>query len=46
MRVYSIMLSETEVKDTVRFYPARPHGKKTIAVDLEKMKKKYVSVLG
>ncbi|KAG0290761.1 hypothetical protein BGZ96_005801 [Linnemannia gamsii] len=44
MRVYSTMLSETEIKSTVRFYPTRPHGKKTITVDLEKMKKKYLLV--
>ncbi|KAG0348062.1 hypothetical protein BG004_006196 [Podila humilis] len=35
MRVYSIMGSETEVECTVRFYPKRPHGKKTVVVDLE-----------
>ncbi|KAG0031644.1 hypothetical protein BGZ81_000849 [Podila clonocystis] len=35
MRVYSVMQSETQVQYTVRFYPKRPHGKKTVAVDLE-----------
>ncbi|KAF9935291.1 hypothetical protein FBU30_004866 [Linnemannia zychae] len=41
MRVYSVMKSETDVENTVRFYPNRPHGKKTIKVDLEKMRTKY-----
>ncbi|KAG0025995.1 hypothetical protein BGZ82_009704 [Podila clonocystis] len=35
MRVYSVMQSETQVQYTVRFYPKRPHGKKTVVVDLE-----------
>ena len=34
MRVYSIMRSEIEVETTVRFYPKRPHGKKTVVIDL------------
>ncbi|KAF8948027.1 hypothetical protein BGZ47_006890 [Haplosporangium gracile] len=29
MRVYSIMKSETEIENTVKFFPTRPHGKKT-----------------
>ncbi|KAG0053908.1 hypothetical protein BGZ83_000221 [Gryganskiella cystojenkinii] len=41
MRVYSIMSSETEIETTVRFYPGRAHGKKTVRVDLNKMKEKY-----
>ncbi|KAF9356941.1 hypothetical protein BGX34_009684 [Mortierella sp. NVP85] len=41
MRIYSIMKSESEIESTVRFYPTRPHGKKTVKVDLEKMKQKY-----
>ncbi|KAF9427864.1 hypothetical protein BGZ94_003985 [Podila epigama] len=35
MRVYSVMRSEHEVECTVRFYPKRPHGRKTVLVDLE-----------
>ncbi|KAF9188330.1 hypothetical protein BGZ51_000650 [Haplosporangium sp. Z 767] len=34
MKVYSIMCSKTEVENTVRFYPKRPHGKKTVQIDL------------
>ncbi|KAF9200845.1 hypothetical protein BGZ59_003065, partial [Podila verticillata] len=41
MRVYSIMNSETEIDVTVRFYPRRPHGKKTMRVNLEHMKHLY-----
>ncbi|KAG0244723.1 hypothetical protein BGX31_008612 [Mortierella sp. GBA43] len=41
MRIYSIMKSEIDIESTVRFYPNRPHGKKTVKVDLEKMKFKY-----
>lgn len=41
MRVYSIMNSETEIDVTVRFYPRRPHGKKTVRVNLEHMKHLY-----
>ncbi|KAF9300926.1 hypothetical protein BGZ74_007336, partial [Mortierella antarctica] len=41
MRVYSIMRSETEIESTVRFYPDRGHGKKTVAVNLELMKRAY-----
>ncbi|KAG0364183.1 hypothetical protein BGZ54_007775 [Gamsiella multidivaricata] len=41
MRIYSLMSSENEIEVTVRFYPTRPHGKKTIQVDLEKMRAKY-----
>ncbi|KAG0303907.1 hypothetical protein BGZ98_006149 [Dissophora globulifera] len=43
MRVYSVMKSEIEVEATVRFYPKRPHGKKTIPVDLAEVWAKYVS---
>ncbi|KAF9139430.1 hypothetical protein BG015_002028 [Linnemannia schmuckeri] len=42
MRVYSIMKSETEIENTVKFFPTRPHGKKTVTVDLERMKAKYI----
>ncbi|KAI9231770.1 MAG: hypothetical protein BYD32DRAFT_429999 [Podila humilis] len=35
MRVYSVMRSEAQVECTVRFYPKRPHGKKTVVVGLE-----------
>ncbi|KAF9317530.1 hypothetical protein BG003_000675 [Podila horticola] len=41
MRVYSIMRSETEIENTVRFYPDRGHGKKTVPVNLEHMKRSY-----
>ncbi|KAK5799626.1 hypothetical protein F5H01DRAFT_326415 [Linnemannia elongata] len=41
MRTYSIMKSETEIDNTVKFCPKRPHGKKTVPVDLAKMKAKY-----
>ncbi|KAG0211123.1 hypothetical protein BGX33_004511 [Mortierella sp. NVP41] len=44
MRVYSIMKSPTEIETTVRFFPRRPHGKKTIKVDLEKKRAKYFGV--
>ncbi|KAF9915966.1 hypothetical protein BX616_004944 [Lobosporangium transversale] len=43
MRIYSIMKSETEVESTVRFFPTRPHGKKTVRVNLEKMRSKYLN---
>ncbi|KAI8596295.1 hypothetical protein EDD21DRAFT_408487 [Dissophora ornata] len=46
MRVYSIMKSETEVETTLRFYPERPHGKKTEAVNLAWVKAKYLSASG
>ncbi|KAG0265408.1 hypothetical protein BG011_004793 [Mortierella polycephala] len=42
MRVYSIMKSETEIENTVRFYPDRPHGKKTVKVDLARKRAKYL----
>jgi len=29
------MRSEIEIESTVRFFPKRPHGKKTVAIDLE-----------
>ncbi|KAG0379634.1 hypothetical protein BGX24_012349 [Mortierella sp. AD032] len=42
MRIYSIMKSENEIEKTVRFFPLRPHGKKTIKVnDLEKKRAKF-----
>ncbi|KAG0340258.1 hypothetical protein BG000_000330 [Podila horticola] len=40
MRVYSVMRSETQVECTVRFYPKRPHGKKTVVVDLEAFRRR------
>ncbi|KAF9291350.1 hypothetical protein BGZ74_000386 [Mortierella antarctica] len=40
MRVYSVMQSETQVECTVRFYPKRPHGKKTVVVDLEAFRRR------
>ncbi|KAK3808155.1 MAG: hypothetical protein JOS17DRAFT_780648 [Linnemannia elongata] len=42
MRTYSIMRSETEIDNTVKFCPTRPHGKKTVPVNLAKMKAKYI----
>ncbi|KAG9065607.1 hypothetical protein KI688_001896 [Linnemannia hyalina] len=42
MRTYSIMRSENEIDSTVKFCPRRPHGKKTVPVDLAKMKAKYI----
>ena len=36
------MRSETEIDNTVKFCPTRPHGKKTVPVDLAKMKAKYI----
>ncbi|KAF9146037.1 hypothetical protein BGX30_005133 [Mortierella sp. GBA39] len=42
MRTYSVMRSETEIDSTVKFCPTRPHGKKTVPVDLAKMKAKYI----
>ncbi|KAF9428287.1 hypothetical protein BGZ94_002875 [Podila epigama] len=41
MRVYSIMRSASEIENTLRFYPRRPHGKKTEVVSLEEMKMLY-----
>ncbi|KAF9360438.1 hypothetical protein BGX26_009425 [Mortierella sp. AD094] len=41
MRVYSVMKSKTEVETTVRFYPLRSHGKKTVRIDLEYARAKY-----
>ncbi|KAG0281682.1 hypothetical protein BGZ95_000535 [Linnemannia exigua] len=42
LRVYSIMLSETEIETSVRFYPKRPHGKKTVEVNLEHARIRYL----
>ncbi|KAI1315815.1 hypothetical protein EDD11_000310 [Mortierella claussenii] len=42
MRIYSAMKSETEVEYTVRFYPNNPHGKKTVRINLEMLKAKYL----
>ncbi|KAG0378449.1 hypothetical protein BGX24_003807 [Mortierella sp. AD032] len=42
LRVYSIMLSETEIETSVRFYPKRPHGKKTVEVNLELARTRYL----
>ncbi|KAG0049685.1 hypothetical protein BGZ83_005489 [Gryganskiella cystojenkinii] len=44
MRVYSIMRSETEVETTVRFYPKRPHGKKTAVIELAHALDRYRSL--
>ncbi|KAG0267976.1 hypothetical protein DFQ27_007847 [Actinomortierella ambigua] len=41
MRVYSFMKSKTEPKKTVRFFPKRPHGKKTAVVDLHLIRAKF-----
>ncbi|KAF9127332.1 hypothetical protein BGW39_005952 [Mortierella sp. 14UC] len=41
MRIYSIMKAEDEIETTVKFFPTRGHGKKTVKVDLERMKAKY-----
>ncbi|KAF9196143.1 hypothetical protein BGZ50_001839 [Haplosporangium sp. Z 11] len=38
MRVYSIMKSETEIENTVRFYPDRPHGKKTVKITYDRVR--------
>ena len=46
MRVYSVMKSEAEVETTVRFYPERPHGKKTEVVNLSWAKAKYLGASG
>ncbi|KAF9984846.1 hypothetical protein BGZ65_012442 [Modicella reniformis] len=43
MRVYSMMRSKTEIETTVRFYPKRAHGKKTVAIDLTYARVKYMS---
>ncbi|KAF9115511.1 hypothetical protein BGX27_007526 [Mortierella sp. AM989] len=43
MSVYSIMKSQTEVESTVRFYPGRGHGKKTVQVNLEEMRAIYLN---
>ncbi|KAG0006828.1 hypothetical protein BGZ80_005123 [Entomortierella chlamydospora] len=42
MSVYSFMKSKTEVDITVRFNRDRPHGKKTVQVNLEEMKAMYL----
>ncbi|KAF9905437.1 hypothetical protein EC991_001665 [Linnemannia zychae] len=42
MRIYSIMKAEDEIETTVKFFPTRGHGKKTVKVDLERMKAKYI----
>ncbi|GJJ69442.1 hypothetical protein EMPS_01788 [Entomortierella parvispora] len=34
LRVYSIMRSDIEIESTVRFFPKRPHGKKTVEIDI------------
>ncbi|KAF9135444.1 hypothetical protein BGW39_002911 [Mortierella sp. 14UC] len=43
LRVYSIMMSETEIETSVRFYPKRAHGKKTVEIDLEYARARYLS---
>ncbi|KAF9363994.1 hypothetical protein BGX34_002798 [Mortierella sp. NVP85] len=43
MRVYSVMRSRTEVETTVRFYPKRPHGKKTVAINLDEARAQFFS---
>ncbi|KAF9153002.1 hypothetical protein BG015_004289 [Linnemannia schmuckeri] len=42
MRVYSIMMSETEIETSVRFYPKRAHGKKTVEIDLDYARARYL----
>ncbi|KAF9923729.1 hypothetical protein FBU30_006210 [Linnemannia zychae] len=42
LRVYSIMMSETEIETSVRFYPKRAHGKKTVVTNLEYARAKYL----
>ncbi|KAG0237004.1 hypothetical protein BGW41_000296 [Actinomortierella wolfii] len=44
MRVYSFMKSATEPKKTVRFYPKRAHGKKTVVVDLSLIRTKFMGL--
>ncbi|KAF9108820.1 hypothetical protein BGX29_005731 [Mortierella sp. GBA35] len=43
LRVYSIMMSETEIETSVRFYPKRPHGKKTVVIDLAYARARYLA---
>ncbi|KAF9910269.1 hypothetical protein EC991_006998 [Linnemannia zychae] len=45
LRVYSIMMSETEIETSVRFYPKRAHGKKTVEIDLEYARARYLGDL-
>ncbi|KAK3809866.1 MAG: hypothetical protein JOS17DRAFT_822061 [Linnemannia elongata] len=42
LRVYSIMMSETEIETSVRFYPKRAHGKKTVEIDLKYARTRYL----
>ncbi|KAF9546502.1 hypothetical protein EC957_009716 [Mortierella hygrophila] len=42
LRVYSIMMSETEIDTSVRFYPKRAHGKKTVEIDLMYARARYL----
>ncbi|KAF8945933.1 hypothetical protein BGZ47_001705 [Haplosporangium gracile] len=42
LRVYSIMMSETEIETSVRFYPKRAHGKKTVEIDLNYARARYL----
>ncbi|KAF9431353.1 hypothetical protein BGZ76_000422 [Entomortierella beljakovae] len=45
MSVYSFMKSKTEIETTVKFYPGRAHGKKTVIVNLDDMKSIYFGQL-
>ncbi|KAF9280538.1 hypothetical protein BGZ88_012125 [Linnemannia elongata] len=42
LRVYSIMKSVTEIETSVRFYPKRAHGKKTVEIDLKYARSRYL----
>ncbi|KAF9175710.1 hypothetical protein BGX21_000563 [Mortierella sp. AD011] len=42
MSVYSFMKSKTEIDITVKFNRDRPHGKKTVQVNLEEMRAMYI----
>ncbi|KAG9070533.1 hypothetical protein KI688_008071 [Linnemannia hyalina] len=42
LRVYSIMMSETEIDTSVRFYPKRAHGKKTVEINLMYARARYL----
>ncbi|KAG0285485.1 hypothetical protein BGZ96_010271 [Linnemannia gamsii] len=42
LRVYSIMMSETEIETSVRFYPNRAHGKKTVEINLDYARAHYL----
>ncbi|KAF9962793.1 hypothetical protein BGZ70_007887 [Mortierella alpina] len=42
LRSYNIMCSATCIDFTVRFYPRRPHGKKTVRIELAYARGKYL----